>query len=97
MRPGGMMSVVEAKQDSAPVGGYVQPVYPVNIRVTLPFFPQSYFVTLIIGREKRFRDRLMEERSRHPLNTWGNLLIVVTAWTILTIAALFTASVVSAL
>ena len=66
--------------------------YPVNLRFTIPFYPRSFFVTLIIGPE-----RLREERARHPINTWGNLFAVITSWSVLSVAALFTVLVVSSL
>jgi hypothetical protein len=71
--------------------------YPVNIRLTWPFFPKPFFVTLVIGREKRGLARRKEERARHPLNTWGNLAVFVATWTIFSVAALFAASVMATL
>ncbi len=71
--------------------------YPVNLRFTIPFFPRPLFVTLIIGRVKRGAERLREERARHPINTWGNLLTVVASWTVFSIATLFAVLVVSTL
>ena len=69
--------------------------YPVNIRVSWPFFPKPFFFTLIIGREKRGVTRRKQERVRHPLNTWGNLLVFVATWTVFSVAALFAASVMA--
>jgi hypothetical protein len=71
--------------------------YPVNIRLTIPLFPRPLFITLIVGRERRGRTRLQQERLRHPLNTWGNLLTFVVASTVFTVAALFCALVMAAL
>jgi hypothetical protein len=71
--------------------------YPVNLRVTIPFYPRSLFVTLIIGQERRGTDRLREERERHPVNTWGNLFVVVGAWSVFVVATLFAAFVASGL
>lgn len=62
--------------------------YPVNLRVTVPF-PKPFFVTLIIGPERRGRERRRIERQRHPLNTWGNLAVAIGAWTVFTVATLF--------
>jgi hypothetical protein len=69
--------------------------YPVNIRITIPFFPRPFFLTLIIGSERRGRDRLREERKRHPLNTWGNLATFILSWTVFSVAALFGAFVMA--
>ena len=71
--------------------------YPVNIRVSFPFFTKPFFFTLIIGREKRGLTRRQQERARHPLNTWGNLAVFVATWTVFSIAALFAASVMATL
>jgi len=71
--------------------------YPVNLRITIPFLPRSFFITLIIGPEKRGRDRLHEERQRHPINTWGNLATAVMMITVFAISALFTTFVIAAL
>ena len=48
--------------------------HPVNLRFTIPFYPHRLFVTLIMGQEKRGQERLREERIRHPLDTWGNII-----------------------
>ena len=69
--------------------------YPVNLRFTVPFYPHPLFVTLIVGREKR--SRLREERNLQPIQNWGNLLTVVTTWTMVSISALFAVLVLSAL
>jgi hypothetical protein len=65
--------------------------YPVNLRFTVPFFPRSFFVTFIMGREKRGPDRLREERVRNPISTWGNLVTVSTVLATINIAFLFVA------
>jgi hypothetical protein len=70
--------------------------YPVNLRVTVPL-PKPFFITLIIGREKRGPDRLRAERERHPLNTWGNLAVAIGAWTVFIVATLFAAFVAAGL
>ena len=71
--------------------------YPVNIRMTIPFLPRSIFITLIIGPERRGRDRLKAERELCPLGTWGNLATIVSGWTIFVVAALFAAFVLATL
>lgn len=71
--------------------------YPVNLRVTVPFLPSPFFVTLIIGRERRGPVRRREERARHPVNTWGNLVTVATGWTVFSIATLFAVLVAGAM
>jgi hypothetical protein len=63
--------------------------YPVNLRFTVPFFPRSLFVTFIMGREKRSAQRRQEERTRHPISTFGNLITVSTVLCTIQIAFLF--------
>ena len=77
---------------------YTQPGnYPVNIRMTIPFLPRRIFITLIIGPERRGRDRLKAEREMCPLDTWGNMATLVSGWTVFTVAALFAAFVLATL
>jgi hypothetical protein len=63
--------------------------HPVNIRVTIPFWPRSFFITLIVGLEKRSSIRRRQERNRHPLLTWGNFFAYFTAGTVFQIALFF--------
>jgi hypothetical protein len=63
--------------------------YPVNLRFTVPFFPRSLFVTFIMGREKRSKQRRIEERAKHPVSTFGNLITVSTVLCTLQVAFLF--------
>ena len=65
--------------------------YPVNLRLTVPFLPRSFFITFIVGSERRGPQRLREERARHPVNTWGNVTTLVTLWVMFNVAALFVA------
>jgi hypothetical protein len=71
--------------------------YPVNLRLTIPFYPRFLFVTLIVGSEKRGRSRLRSERGRYPVSTWGNVLVVTMALGVVAIAALFATLVAAAL
>jgi hypothetical protein len=69
--------------------------YPINLRITIPFYRWPIFVTLIVGSEKRGRNRLHNERGQHPVNTWGNVFAVTIALSIASIAALFVVLVAS--
>jgi hypothetical protein len=71
--------------------------YPVNLRITIPFYPRFLFVTLIVGSEKRGPSRLRSERGRYPVRTWGNVLVVTMALGVAAVAALFASLVASAL
>jgi hypothetical protein len=63
--------------------------YPVDLRFTIPFFPRSLFVCLIIGQERRSAERRAEERALHPLETWGNFAVSTIVGMALGIAILF--------
>ncbi len=67
--------------------------HPLNLRVSLPLPFGRWYVTLVAGRERRGKDRLVEEREKHPLETAPNLMFllsigIVTTTLLLSIAAL---------
>jgi hypothetical protein len=71
----------------------------VDIRLSLPFFSQGYFLTIVAGRERRPAPRRKAERVFHPLGTVGNTLfmgaITMVICSVLLIAALVYSSVLS--
>ena len=71
--------------------------YPVNIRLTIPFLPRSFFITIVAGPERRTPERRREERRRHPLATTGNLATFVGGWVLLLIAAAVAAVIIARL
>jgi len=71
--------------------------YPIDIRVSVPFLPRPFFLTLIVGPEKRGAPRLIQESERHPLNSWGNLATFVVFSTMCGTAFFFASLVASAL
>lgn len=50
--------------------------HPVNIRLSIPLLFTRIYVTVIAGSEKREPTRRAEEKSSHPLRTFGNFLFV---------------------
>jgi len=62
--------------------------HPVNVRVSVPLGFGRYYVTIIAGRERRSRDRLVAERHKHPLISFGNLGVFFTFGVICGLAAL---------
>lgn len=50
--------------------------HPVNIRLSLPFFGERYYFTLVAGKERRSDERLADEKAKHPLATRGNILVL---------------------
>ena len=67
--------------------------HPINLRVSLPTPFGRWYVTLVAGRERRRKERLIEDRKRHTLVTRPNLMfllstgIVVAAFLTLATAA----------
>lgn len=62
--------------------------HPVNIRVSVPLGFGRYYVTIVAGRERRSRERLVTERRKHPLLSFGNLSVFFTFGVICGLAAL---------
>ncbi len=50
--------------------------HPIDIRLSIPTFLSRYYLVLVGGKERRGKDRLAEERKRHPLNTLFNWLFI---------------------
>ena len=49
--------------------------HPVDIRLTLPGFFGRYYLTVLVGRERRSADRLQAERGLYPLLKTGNVIL----------------------
>jgi hypothetical protein len=54
----------------------------VNIRVSLPFFKQRFYITVVGGEEKRDAGRRAKERYQYPLRTFANAFFIVGAATV---------------
>jgi len=50
--------------------------HAVDLRLSMPFPKGSFYWVLLMGREKRSRDRLEHERQKHPLWTVANGLVI---------------------
>ncbi len=73
-----------APQTGAPSAGASQPrwgSHPVNIRFTIPLLFRSYYITIVVGPERRSEDRRASERQKHPLFTLGNVIVYFLAGT----------------
>ncbi len=68
---GGEASGVE----TATSGGAVQ-TYPVDIRLSFPFFGRRLFFVLLGGAEQRSAERLRQERQKHSLWTFANICTI---------------------
>lgn len=51
--------------------------HPINLRLSLPFLSNRFFVTVVGGMEKRADERLHRERRMFPLRTAGNILFLL--------------------
>jgi hypothetical protein len=49
----------------------------VNIRLSLPFFRQRFYITVVGGEEKRDAGRRATERHSYPLRTIANFFFVI--------------------
>jgi len=58
--------------------------HPLNLRVTLSLPFGRWYVTLVAGNEKRSKERLVEERKKHPLETIPNLLFLLSVGVFMT-------------
>ncbi len=54
----------------------------VNIRLSIPLLFGRYYLTIVAGRERRSPKRLVSERYKHPLSTFGNLTFLFALGTI---------------
>ncbi|MEG3616913.1 hypothetical protein V5T82_00460 [Magnetovibrio sp. PR-2] len=64
--------------------------HPINIRFSVPFVGSRFYFTLVAGRERRTHERRHEDRTDHPLLTWGNAFFAMGLTTIAMLAALVT-------
>ncbi len=55
--------------------------HPVNIRFTIPLLFRSYYITIVVGPERRSEERRASERQKHPLFTLGNVIVYLLAGT----------------
>ncbi len=51
--------------------------HPVNIRLSLPFLPRRWYVTIVGGPERRGRERRRSDRAGNPIRTAGNLVFIL--------------------
>ena len=62
------------ESDAAPAEWVAR--HAVNIRLSIPFFFCRFYLTIVAGRERRSPDRLVKERRKHPLITFGNMAFI---------------------
>ncbi|MDP7344148.1 MAG: hypothetical protein QF767_12475 [Alphaproteobacteria bacterium] len=69
----------------------------VDIRLSLPFISDRYFMTVVAGRERRPGSRRKAERVFHPLGTVGNTLFMGAITTVICSVVLVIALVYSSI
>ena len=63
--------------------------HPINIRLSIPVPGLGrWYLTVVGGRERRSADRLVEERRKHPLLTYGNVVFFFAIGTVVGLASL---------
>jgi len=62
--------------------------HPINIRLSIPLLIKRYYVTIVVGEERRTPERLSVERRKHPLVSRGNLVFFTLAGTVIGLACL---------
>ena len=68
--------------------------HPLNLRVSLPLPFGRWYVTLVAGKERRGKTRLIEERKKHPLETAPNLVFLFSIGVFISSLALIAAALV---
>ncbi|MEZ5931305.1 MAG: hypothetical protein R3F54_05045 [Alphaproteobacteria bacterium] len=68
--------------------------HPLNLRVTLPLPFGRWYVTLVAGRERRGKERLVSERKKHPLDTLPNVLFLLSIGIVSTTILLLTTAMI---
>lgn len=51
--------------------------HPVDIRFSLPFFGNWFYVTVVSGPERRTEERRAEQQHHYPLRTAANVFFVL--------------------
>ncbi len=62
--------------------------HPINIRLSIPLLIKRYYVTIVVGEERRTPERLSTERRKHPLVSRGNLVFFTIPATVIGLASL---------
>ena len=62
--------------------------HPINLRLSIPLLFRRYFVTIVVGEERRRPKRLSAERRKHPVVTRGNLFFFALVGTVIGLAGL---------
>lgn len=62
--------------------------HPINLRFSVPFLHTRFYLTVVAGRERRPEERRRQERTDHPVVTFGNALFAIGVSTLITLMGL---------
>ena len=62
--------------------------HAVNIRLSIPLFFTRWYLTIVAGKERRNRERRTQERRKHPVTRFGNLVFAAGCGLVFGLAAL---------
>lgn len=51
-------------------------VHPIDIRCSIPIW-RRFYVSLVVGPERRSKERRKQDRENHPLMIFGNIVLMV--------------------
>lgn len=55
-------------------------VHPIDIRCSIPIW-RRFYISLVVGPEKRTEERLEENQEAHPLMIFGNIVLIAVSIT----------------
>lgn len=55
-------------------------VHPIDIRCSIPIW-RRFYISLVVGPEKRTEERLEEDQEAHPLMIFGNIVLIAVSIT----------------
>lgn len=55
-------------------------VHPIDIRCSIPIW-RRFYLSLVVGPEKRTEERLEEDQEAHPLMIFGNIVLIAVSIT----------------
>jgi hypothetical protein len=68
-------------------GGRAWGRHTIDMRFTIPFLWERFYVVFIAGRDKRAAARRAVDRKSHPLATFGNAIVTIVFILVLSIPA----------
>ena len=86
-RPGGAAAPEPAAR-LGPGGRAWSAEHAVNVRLSVPLPVARWYVTILVGRERRSDNRRASERRKHPLTKSGNVAFALAVGSLIGLAVL---------